>query len=55
MTDPTLDEMREMLSAALPQNAAFDGWTPAALEMAAAATGIDPELPFWHFPTGPSK
>lgn len=52
MTDPTLDEMREILSAALPQNAAFDGWTPAALEMAAATTGIDPAIAVLAFPGG---
>lgn len=52
MTDPTLDEMREALSKALPQNAAFDGWTPAALEMAATATGIDPAIASLAFPGG---
>jgi ubiquinone biosynthesis protein COQ9 len=52
MTDPTLDEMRETLSAAIPQNAAFDGWTPAALNMAAAATGINPAIATLAFPGG---
>lgn len=52
MSDPTLDEMRETLSAELPQNAAFDGWTPVALEMAAQSTGIDPAIATLAFPGG---
>jgi len=39
--DRTLDEIRDVLAAELPQHAAFDGWTPMALELAADATGID--------------
>jgi ubiquinone biosynthesis protein COQ9 len=52
MSDPTLDEMRETLSAELPHHAAFDGWTPAALELAAQATGIDPAIATLAFPGG---
>jgi ubiquinone biosynthesis protein COQ9 len=52
MTDPTLDDMRETLSAELPHHAAFDGWTPASLGMAAAATGIDPNIATLAFPGG---
>lgn len=52
MSDPTLDEMRETLSAELPQNAAFDGWTPVALEMAAQSTGIDPAIATLAFSGG---
>jgi ubiquinone biosynthesis protein COQ9 len=52
MTDPTLDEMRERLSAELPRHAAFDGWTPAALAMAAEATGIDPAIAMLAFSGG---
>jgi ubiquinone biosynthesis protein COQ9 len=52
MSDPTLDEMREMLAAELPQHAAFDGWTPEALTLAAEATGIDPAVAALAFPGG---
>lgn len=52
LDDPTLDEMRETLSAELPHHAAFDGWTPAALELAARATGIDPAIATLAFPGG---
>ena len=41
MSDPTLDEMRVMLAAELPAHAAFDGWTPEALTLAAQATDIE--------------
>ena len=44
MQDATLDEMRETLARESPQHAAFDGWTPAALALAAEATGIDPAV-----------
>jgi ubiquinone biosynthesis protein COQ9 len=50
--DPTLDEMRATLAADLPMNAAFDGWTPAALDMAAASSGIDPAVARLAFPGG---
>ena len=52
MSDPTLDEMRVMLAKELPYHAAFDGWTPAALDLAAAATGIDPAVARLAFPGG---
>ncbi|HEY0269668.1 MAG TPA: COQ9 family protein [Sphingomonas sp.] len=39
--DPTLDEMRLALAAELPAHAAFDGWSDAALDAAAAALGLD--------------
>ena len=52
MSDPTLDEMRVMLAAELPANAAFDGWTPEALALAAEATGIDPSVAALAFPGG---
>lgn len=51
-TDPTLDEMRRMLATELPQHAAFDGWTPAALDLAARATGIDSAVAALAFPGG---
>lgn len=44
MADPTLDEMRETLAAVLPVHAAFDGWKPEALRLAAEETGIDFEI-----------
>ena len=52
MSDPTLDEMRVLLAAELPANAAFDGWTPEALALAAEATGIDPAVAALAFPGG---
>jgi ubiquinone biosynthesis protein COQ9 len=52
MSDPTLDEMRVTLAAELPHHAAFDGWTPEALRLAAAATGIDPAVAALAFPGG---
>lgn len=52
MTDPTLDEMRAMLARELPQHAAFDGWTPAALSLAAEMTGIEPAVARLAFPGG---
>jgi ubiquinone biosynthesis protein COQ9 len=52
MSDPTLDEMRVMLAAELPAHAAFDGWTPEALALAAQATDIDPAVAALAFPGG---
>jgi ubiquinone biosynthesis protein COQ9 len=52
LLDPTLDEMRAQLAAELPHHAGFDGWTPVALELAAAATGIDPAVAALAFPGG---
>jgi ubiquinone biosynthesis protein COQ9 len=52
LADPTLDEMRIQLAAELPNHAGFDGWTPAALDLAAAATGIDPAVARLAFPGG---
>jgi ubiquinone biosynthesis protein COQ9 len=52
MADPTLDEMRITLAAELPHHAAFDGWTPDALSLAAGATDIDPAVAGLAFPGG---
>jgi ubiquinone biosynthesis protein COQ9 len=52
MSDPTLDEMRVTLAAEIPHHAAFDGWTPEALGLAAGATGIDPAVAALAFPGG---
>jgi ubiquinone biosynthesis protein COQ9 len=51
-SDPTLDEMRVTLAVELPNHAGFDGWTPVALDAAAAATGIDPAIARLAFPGG---
>lgn len=50
--DPTLDEMRPILAPLIAQNAAFDGWTPAALAAAATQAGIDPAHAALAFPAG---
>jgi ubiquinone biosynthesis protein COQ9 len=50
--DATLDEMRALLAAELAHHAGFDGWSPAALELAAAATGIDLAVARLAFPGG---
>jgi len=50
--DPTLDEMRAALGAAIPAQAVFDGWGDAALEAAAASLGLDPGHARLAFPDG---
>lgn len=52
VAEPTLDEMRETLAAALPNHAAFDGWSEQALALAAADAGIDPAVARLAFPGG---
>lgn len=42
--DPTLDELRAHLAPLLPANAAFDGWTPQALDLTADQAGVDRDL-----------
>ena len=42
--DLTLDEMRPLLATELPADAAFDGWTPAALAATADRLGFDPAV-----------
>ncbi len=44
LADPTLDELRLVLAPAIAANAAFDGWSEAALAMAAAGEGVDPDI-----------
>ncbi|MDE0877398.1 MAG: COQ9 family protein [Sphingomonas bacterium] len=44
MTDLTLDEIRAALADDVAANAAFDGWTPAARDMAADAHDIDRDV-----------
>ena len=50
--DPTLDEMRAALGAAIPAQAAFDGWGDAALAAAAQSLGLDPGHARLAFPDG---
>jgi ubiquinone biosynthesis protein COQ9 len=50
--DMTLDELRPFLAAALPEDAAFDGWTVRALGVTAQRLGIDPKIAALVFPGG---
>jgi ubiquinone biosynthesis protein COQ9 len=42
--DPTLDEIRLALAPAIGRNAAFDGWSEAAVKSAADEIGVDPDV-----------
>ena len=42
--DPTLDEVRTFLAPILPRHAAFDGWRPEAVAMAASEGKMDVEI-----------
>lgn len=54
MTDDlTLDEVRARLAPAIAANAAFDGWTDAARDMAAESTEIDVDVARLAFADGP--
>lgn len=55
LADATLDELREALAAELPAQAAFDGWTPAALDAAAQALGVDADVARIAIPGGPAQ
>ena len=44
ISDLTLDEIRPLLARELPQHAGFDGWNDRAVESAAAAMGLKPEI-----------
>ena len=50
--DMTLDELRVALGPLLPQEAAFDGWSEAALAAAATALGVPPERARLAIPGG---
>ncbi len=50
--DMTLDELRPVLAAALPVDAAFDGWTPRALDQTAERLGVNPKIAALAFPGG---
>jgi ubiquinone biosynthesis protein COQ9 len=49
LNDLTLDELRPLLAAALPADAAFDGWTPRALETTAQRLGVNPAIALLAF------
>ena len=50
--DMTLDDVRAHLAAALPSDAAFDGWTMTALDATAARLGVDADVARLAFPEG---
>ena len=52
MTDLTLDEIRAALAPGIAANAAFDGWSDAARDMAADAAEIDRDVAALAFPGG---
>ncbi len=51
--DLTLDEIRALLAPGIASNAAFDGWSDAARDMAAEAEGIDTDVAALAFKDGP--
>lgn len=53
LDDATLDEIRAALAVDVAANAAFDGWNGRAVEAAAAARGVDPDVAKLAFPDGP--
>ena len=53
--DMNLDELRAALAPLLPEHAAFDGWSQAALTMAAEQLGVPPERARLAFPGGQSQ
>ena len=50
-----LDELRDALAPLLPAHAAFDGWSEAAVAMAAAELGVPAERARLAFPGGPAQ
>ncbi len=50
--DLTLDEIRALLSPILPRHAAFDGWRPQAVAMAAQEKGVDADVAQLAFTDG---
>ena len=50
--DMTLDELRPLLAAELPKDAAFDGWTDKAVAAAASRIGVNPDVAALAFPGG---
>ncbi len=51
--DLTLDEIRSLLAPGIAANAAFDGWSDVARDMAADAAGIDRDVAALAFEEGP--
>ena len=51
--DLTLDEIRALLAPGIAANAAFNGWSDAARDMAAQAEGIDTDIAALAFKDGP--
>jgi ubiquinone biosynthesis protein COQ9 len=51
--DMTLDEIRAALAPLLARHAAFDGWRPQAVAMAAQEKGVDPDVAQLAFADGP--
>jgi ubiquinone biosynthesis protein COQ9 len=52
LAEMTLDELKPVLAAALPHDAAFDGWNARALGVTADRLGIDPKIAALAFPGG---
>ena len=52
LEDATLDEIRAALAPAVAGNAAFDGWSQRAVDSAAVAEGVDPDVVRLAFPGG---
>ena len=52
--DMNLDELREALAPVVPDHAAFDGWSDAALDRTAKALGVPPERARLAFKDGPA-
>ena len=52
LADATLDELRAALAPAVAANAAFDGWSVAALDMAAEGMGVDRDVARLAFADG---
>jgi ubiquinone biosynthesis protein COQ9 len=50
--DLTLDDVRALLAPLLPRHAAFDGWRPAAVAMAAREKGVDSDIAALAFSGG---
>jgi ubiquinone biosynthesis protein COQ9 len=48
----TLDELRPLLAAELPKDAAFDGWNLTSVAITAQRLGIDPQVAALAFPGG---
>ncbi len=52
LNDMTLDELRPIIAAELPADAAFDGWNTRGLEGTATRLGLDPAIAGLLFPGG---